>query len=213
MREVLRETGLAPGTLTLELTETAFSRDPEQMAVRLQELNDLDVELAVDDFGTGFSSLQHLQLFPIDMLKIPKPFIDGVGGGADDSALARAIIDIGQSLGMRVVAEGIERPEQLERLLELGCRFGQGFLLDRPMRPRCWRGGAGAEVRRRRRRAAPAPLTQSRAAWTSTSTTSSACCATPSATSPAARSPRRPRSSTAPSPSPTSSSRRWASSG
>ena len=133
VREVLRETGLAPGSLTLELTETAFSRDPEQMAVRLQELNDLDVELAVDDFGTGFSSLQHLQLFPIDMLKIPKPFIDGIGGAADDSALARAIIDIGLSLGMRVVAEGIERPEQLQRLLELRCRFGQGFLLDRPM--------------------------------------------------------------------------------
>jgi diguanylate cyclase (GGDEF)-like protein len=133
VREVLAETRLAPGSLTLELTETAFSRDPELLARSLQELNDLHVELAIDDFGTGFSSLQHLQLFPIDMLKIPKPFVDDVGGGVDESALARATIDIGQSLGMRVVAEGIERQEQLDRLRELGCRFGQGYLLGRPV--------------------------------------------------------------------------------
>lgn len=135
VRDALRESGLAPGSLTLELTETAFTRDPELMAAQLQRLNDLDVELAIDDFGTGFSSLQHLQHFPIDMLKIPKPFIDDLGGAGDDASLTRAIIDIGQSLGMRVVAEGIERPEQLERLLELGCRYGQGYLLDAPMQP------------------------------------------------------------------------------
>jgi len=117
----------------LELTETAFGSDARKMAELLQELSDLDVELAVDDFGTGFSSLQHLQLFPIDQLKIPKPFIDGLGEPGDDSALAKAILDIGESLGLRVVAEGIETPEQLERLRDLGCRYGQGFLLDRPM--------------------------------------------------------------------------------
>ncbi len=80
VREALRESRLAPGSLTLELTETAFSRDPEVMAAVLNELYELDVELAIDDFGTGFSSLQHLQHFPINMLKIPKPFIDDVGG-------------------------------------------------------------------------------------------------------------------------------------
>ncbi len=133
VRLVLAETGLIPASLTLELTETAFSRSPDLVAKALQELNDLDVELAVDDFGTGFSSLQHLQVFPIDMLKIPKPFIDDVGGYVDDSALARATIDIGHSLGLRVVAEGIERQEQLDRLVELGCRYGQGFLLGRPV--------------------------------------------------------------------------------
>jgi diguanylate cyclase (GGDEF)-like protein len=133
VREALRESGLAPGSLTLELTETAFSRDPEVMAATLGELNELDVELAIDDFGTGFSSLQHLQHFPINMLKIPKPFIDDVGGPADDSSLTRAIIDIGGSLNLRVVAEGIERQEQLDRLLDLDCRFGQGYLLGRPM--------------------------------------------------------------------------------
>ena len=133
VRSVLKDSGLKSGTLTLELTETAFGSDAKKMAQILQELSDLDVELAVDDFGTGFSSLQHLQLFPIDQLKIPKPFVDGLGGPGDDSALAKAILDIGESLGMRVIAEGIERPEQLERLRELGCRYGQGFLLDHPM--------------------------------------------------------------------------------
>ena len=133
VREVVASSGIRPGTLTLELTETAFGSDARKMAELLQELSDLDVELAVDDFGTGFSSLQHLQLFPIDQLKIPKPFVDGLGQPGDDSALAKAILDIGESLGLRVVAEGIEAPEQLERLRELGCRYGQGFLLDRPM--------------------------------------------------------------------------------
>ena len=133
VREILAGSGIRPGTLTLELTETAFGSDARRMAKLLQELSDLDVELAIDDFGTGFSSLQHLQLFPIDQLKIPMPFVDDLGRTGEDAALAKAILDIGQSLGMRVVAEGIERPQQLERLLELGCRYGQGYLLGRPI--------------------------------------------------------------------------------
>jgi EAL domain-containing protein (putative c-di-GMP-specific phosphodiesterase class I) len=103
------------------------------MARLLQRLSDLDVELGVDDFGTGFSSLRHLQHFPIDLLKIPKPFVDGLGSAGDDAALAKAILEIADSLGLRVIAEGIERAEQAERLRELGCRYGQGFLLHRPM--------------------------------------------------------------------------------
>lgn len=133
VREALEESGLAKDSLTLELTETAFTRDPEVMAATLQDLNELQINIAIDDFGTGFSSLQHLQHFPIDILKIPKPFIDSIGGASDDSSLTRAIIDISRSLGLTVVAEGIERHEQLERLLELNCRYGQGYLLGRPM--------------------------------------------------------------------------------
>ena len=133
VREVLASSGLRPGTLTLELTETAFGSDARKMAGLLQELSDLDVELAVDDFGTGFSSLQHLQLFPIDQLKVPKSFIDELGGPGGEFALTRAILEIGESLGIRVVAEGIESTEQLERLRELGCRYGQGYLLGRPV--------------------------------------------------------------------------------
>ena len=133
MASALRESGLRSGSLTLELTETAFGGDSRQTAELLQRLSDLDVELGVDDFGTGFSSLRHLQNFPIDLLKIPKPFVDGLGRPGDDAALARAILEIAHSLGLRVIAEGIERPEQADRLRELGCRYGQGFLIDRPM--------------------------------------------------------------------------------
>jgi diguanylate cyclase (GGDEF)-like protein len=129
----LESSGLRRGSLTLELTETAFGGDARRMAALLQRLSDLDVELGIDDFGTGFSSLRHLQHFPIDLLKIPKPFVDGLGSPGDDAALAKAILEIADSLGLRVIAEGIERPEQAERLRELGCRYGQGFLVDRPM--------------------------------------------------------------------------------
>jgi EAL domain-containing protein (putative c-di-GMP-specific phosphodiesterase class I) len=89
--------------------------------------------VAVDDFGTGYSSLQYLRRFPIDILKIDKAFVDDLGGGEDDAALARAIIDLGQSFELSVVAEGIEREEQRVRLLELGCKLGQGFLFARPV--------------------------------------------------------------------------------
>jgi predicted signal transduction protein with EAL and GGDEF domain len=129
----LEGSGLRPDSLTLELTESAFGGDAQQMAQLLQQLSDLDVELGVDDFGTGFSSLRHLQHFPIDLLKIPKPFVDGLGSAGDDAALAKAILEIADSLGLRVIAEGIERPEQADRLRELGCRYGQGFLIARPM--------------------------------------------------------------------------------
>jgi EAL domain-containing protein (putative c-di-GMP-specific phosphodiesterase class I) len=85
------------------------------------------VRIAVDDFGTGHSSLQYLQRLPIDTLKIPKPFIDGVAGGPERSALARAILDLAGALGLEVVAEGIEEAEQARELRRLGCRVGQGF--------------------------------------------------------------------------------------
>jgi diguanylate cyclase (GGDEF)-like protein len=129
----LQESGLDPQSLILELTETAFMEDTEAIAGRMQKLKALGVQLAVDDFGTGYSSLQHLRRFPIDVLKIDKSFVDGVGGASDDSALARAIIDLGGSFQLRVVAEGIETPDQLARLIELGCDLGQGFHFARPM--------------------------------------------------------------------------------
>ena len=109
--------------------------DVDAIAARLRELKRLGVQLAVDDFGTGFASLQHLRRFPIDVLKIAKSFVDELGGASDDSALARAIIDLGGSFQLRVVAEGIEQPEQLERLMQLGCDLGQGFHFAEPMTP------------------------------------------------------------------------------
>ncbi|HYU60707.1 MAG TPA: EAL domain-containing protein [Solirubrobacterales bacterium] len=131
----LAESQLDPHSLILELTETAFMEDVEEIAARLRELKVLGVQLAVDDFGTGYASLQHLRRFPIDVLKIAKSFVDELGGTSDDSALARAIIDLGGSFQLRVVAEGIEHPAQLDRLMELGCDLGQGFHFARPMEP------------------------------------------------------------------------------
>jgi EAL domain-containing protein (putative c-di-GMP-specific phosphodiesterase class I) len=101
--------------------------------VRLQELKRLGVRLSVDDFGTGYSSLQYLRRFPLDSLKIAKSFVDGVGGPSQDSAVARAIIELGTSFQLRVVAEGIEQAEQRAHLVDLGCSHGQGFLFARPV--------------------------------------------------------------------------------
>ena len=129
----VRAAGLDPCNLILEITETLLMHDVELVSDTLRRLKSLGVQLAVDDFGTGYSSLQYLRRFPIDILKIAKSFIDGIGRGADDATLARAIIDLGDSFQLRVVAEGIEQPEQVRRLLELGCEFGQGFHFSRPM--------------------------------------------------------------------------------
>jgi EAL domain-containing protein (putative c-di-GMP-specific phosphodiesterase class I) len=106
-------------------------QDLEGTVLKLQELKRLGLKLSVDDFGTGYSSLQYLRRFPLDSLKIAKSFVDGVGGPSQDAAVARAIIELGTSFQLRVVAEGIERPEQHAHLLELGCTHGQGFLYSR----------------------------------------------------------------------------------
>jgi len=91
------------------------------------------VQLAIDDFGTGYSSLSYLQRFPIDILKIARPFIEELGAGADKSALARAIIGLGDTLKLRTIAEGIETPAQVAALLELGCSMGQGYHFSTPL--------------------------------------------------------------------------------
>jgi EAL domain-containing protein (putative c-di-GMP-specific phosphodiesterase class I) len=102
---------------------------------RLRELKELGVRLAVDDFGTGYSSLQYLRDFPLDILKVAKSFVDGIADEAQGAALARAIVELGESCQLDVVGEGIELTEQREGLLELGCRLGQGFLFARPADP------------------------------------------------------------------------------
>jgi EAL domain-containing protein (putative c-di-GMP-specific phosphodiesterase class I) len=117
----------------LELTETVLMQDTEAAVVRLDELRRLDVRLAIDDFGTGYSSLRYLEQLPIDVLKVAKPFVDGLGSGAGEGAVARAIVDLARALDLDTVAEGIEHEQQAERLLELGCRLGQGFHFAHPM--------------------------------------------------------------------------------
>ncbi|MEV6926317.1 EAL domain-containing protein [Dactylosporangium sp. NPDC051485] len=133
VQQTLRHSGLPPHRLTLEITESLLSEDAEVAANRLAELKALGVRLAVDDFGTGYSSLSRLHAFPIDILKIPKPFVDGVARGPEHSALARAILDLAQALGLQVVAEGIEDAAQARELRRLGCPIGQGFHFSRPV--------------------------------------------------------------------------------
>jgi len=107
-------------------------RDTETMVGRMRALKALGVRLAVDDFGTGYSSLSYLHRFPVDILKIDKSFVDAVGSGRAEPALARAIVALGESLGLTTVAEGIEREAQRAGLVALRCELGQGYLFARP---------------------------------------------------------------------------------
>jgi diguanylate cyclase (GGDEF)-like protein/PAS domain S-box-containing protein len=133
VRDTLATSGVDPSLLTLEITETALVEESHAMMTRLRELKALGVRLAIDDFGTGYSSLSYLRQFPMDAVKIAKPFVDHVAEGADDSALARAIITIGETLELAVIAEGIESEQQMRQLRELGCQFGQGFYISQPL--------------------------------------------------------------------------------
>jgi len=130
VREALRLTGIDPSTLVLEITETVMMADPDMASDRLNELKELGVRIAMDDFGTGYSSLSYLSRLPVDILKMDRSFL---ASGDTDSGLAAAIIAIGDRLGLEVVAEGIEEPEQIGTLRDLGCELGQGFLFARPM--------------------------------------------------------------------------------
>jgi EAL domain-containing protein (putative c-di-GMP-specific phosphodiesterase class I) len=131
VEKALTESQLAPGSLILELTETVLMQDSDATIKQLLSLKRLDVRIAVDDFGTGYSSLRYLQRFPIDILKIAKPFVDGLVARVDDATMARAIADLSRTLGLWTIAEGIETEDQHHRLRALGCGLGQGFLFSR----------------------------------------------------------------------------------
>ncbi|MGW2014836.1 aminotransferase class I/II-fold pyridoxal phosphate-dependent enzyme [Streptomyces sp. NPDC001927] len=133
VRRTLSSSGLAPGSLVLELTETVLMRKDEQIRTTMRALRDLGVSLAIDDFGTGFSSLSYLREFPIDVLKVDKSFIDDITTDRQQVALVEGIVRIAEVLGLDVVAEGIEHEEQRELLAAMGCQYGQGFLFARPM--------------------------------------------------------------------------------
>jgi diguanylate cyclase (GGDEF)-like protein/PAS domain S-box-containing protein len=132
VREALEESGLAPERLTLEITESVLMADTDLAVQRLAELKALGIKLALDDFGTGYSSLSYLSKFPVDVLKMDRSFLrEGASKQASD--LANAVVALGSTLSLEVVAEGIELPEQWETLRELGCELGQGFYFARPM--------------------------------------------------------------------------------
>ncbi len=130
---ILRETGLPPACLELELTESILMREVNEALQILASLKNLGLSIAVDDFGTGYSSLNYLKQFPIDVLKIDRTFVDGLPSGEQDAQIARAIIAMAHSLNLAVIAEGVETHEQLEFLREHGCDEVQGYLFGRPM--------------------------------------------------------------------------------
>ncbi len=132
---ILAESGLAPPTLTLEMTESVLVQDVEATMGTLRALKALGVRLAIDDFGTGYSSLSYLRQFPIDILKIDRSFISSLDGSTDSMALVRSILNLSSTLRLETVAEGIEESEQREVLRELGAQQGQGYLFARPMAP------------------------------------------------------------------------------
>jgi EAL domain-containing protein (putative c-di-GMP-specific phosphodiesterase class I) len=133
VRTILSEAGLEARYLDLELTEGVLMEDAESTAAVLQELKTMGVQLAVDDFGTGYSSLSYLQQFPIDVLKIDQSFVHRITADPDGSSIVSAIIDMGKNLKQRVIAEGIETPEQLAFLRAHHCAEGQGYLFSHPL--------------------------------------------------------------------------------
>jgi diguanylate cyclase (GGDEF)-like protein/PAS domain S-box-containing protein len=132
VRDALEEAGLGPERLTLEITESVLMDDTELAVSRLRDLKALGVTLALDDFGTGYSSLSYLSRFPVDILKMDRSFLSD-GSTPEAHTLANAVVGLGATLSLEVVAEGIEELEQAETLRELGCDLGQGFLFARPM--------------------------------------------------------------------------------
>jgi EAL domain-containing protein (putative c-di-GMP-specific phosphodiesterase class I) len=132
VRDALADSGLDPASLTLEITETVMMTDTELVVQRLKELKELGVRLAMDDFGTGYSSLSYLSKFPVDILKMDRSFLRE-DASPETAGLATAVVSLGDTLNLEVVAEGIELSEQWTTLRDLGCEKGQGFFFARPM--------------------------------------------------------------------------------
>jgi EAL domain-containing protein (putative c-di-GMP-specific phosphodiesterase class I) len=135
VRTALESSGYRPGALTIEITETAIIQDTELSARQLASVRALGVRIAVDDFGTGFSSLTHLQYFPVDSLKIDRSFVASMLRGREAEALVHSLVQLGGALGIETLAEGIEDLAQLAHLRDEHCSSGQGFLFAEPLAP------------------------------------------------------------------------------
>jgi EAL domain-containing protein (putative c-di-GMP-specific phosphodiesterase class I) len=133
----LRRANIPERCLQLEVTETVFlGRGAEYVHRALALLSSRGVQIALDDFGTGYASLRHLKQFPVDIIKIDQSFVRDMNEDPGDEAIVRAVINLGRSLGIKVVAEGIETEAQATRLIDLECDFGQGFLFSRAIQAR-----------------------------------------------------------------------------
>ncbi|HEX8550298.1 MAG TPA: EAL domain-containing protein [Abditibacteriaceae bacterium] len=133
VRDILQETQLPPHLLNLEVTESVLMEDAESAAKMLRTLKELGICLSIDDFGTGYSSLSYLRRFPFDVLKIDRSFVQNLGTDPDDTAIVKAVISLANSLGLEVVAEGVEQLEQAVLLREMGCGQAQGYYYARPL--------------------------------------------------------------------------------
>jgi diguanylate cyclase (GGDEF)-like protein len=163
VREVLEETELTPSSLILEITESGLMQRTTGTIGRLTELRALGIHLAIDDFGTGYSSLSYLERFPVDSLKIDRSFIAELTPAGERPAIARAIVELGRTLGVRVVAEGIEQPDQADWLVSLGCQYGQGYLFSRPLGTDATEAFLAADASRRAQQRSTADLQADRA--------------------------------------------------
>jgi diguanylate cyclase (GGDEF)-like protein/PAS domain S-box-containing protein len=133
VRKVLGEFGIPPSSLRLEITESLIMDDPEAAVARCRGLRELGVGIDIDDFGTGYSSLSYLRRFPVDALKIDRSFVSRMDEHTEDLEIVRAIVSLATTLHIGTVAEGVETPEQAEKLRSLGCELGQGYLFARPL--------------------------------------------------------------------------------
>jgi diguanylate cyclase (GGDEF)-like protein/PAS domain S-box-containing protein len=129
----LNDSGIDPSSLVLEVTESVVMDNAEATLSLLNQLKKLGVRLAIDDFGTGYSSLIYLKRFPVDMLKVDRAFVSGLGSDSDDSAIVASVVSLARSVGIVAIAEGVETAEQLAALQDLGCGCGQGYLWSRPL--------------------------------------------------------------------------------
>jgi EAL domain-containing protein (putative c-di-GMP-specific phosphodiesterase class I) len=130
---ILKDVGVAAGLIELEVTETTLMRDPERARAAIQALNELGVRVAIDDFGTGYSSMTYLRKLAVAKIKIDKSFVMDMSVSRNDNVIVRSIIDLGHSLGLKVVGEGVETADTMAVLASLGCDYAQGFHLARPM--------------------------------------------------------------------------------
>jgi EAL domain-containing protein (putative c-di-GMP-specific phosphodiesterase class I) len=132
---LLCELGLPPRLLQLEITESLLMRDLERASTMLREMSEGGITIALDDFGSGYSSLSVLKALPIDILKIDQSFVRDLGKSAGDTAIVAAVVNMARALALRVVAEGVETPEQLALLKSLGCDEYQGYYYSKPLPP------------------------------------------------------------------------------
>jgi EAL domain-containing protein (putative c-di-GMP-specific phosphodiesterase class I) len=136
VESALRTSRLRPEQLVIEITEGTIISDQQATIAALRRLTRLGVSIALDDFGTGYSSLSYLRDLPVQIVKIDRSFIEHAGRGDADQLLLRSIIELSSALGLQTVAEGVERPEQLEQIQSMGCNLAQGFMFSRPLSAR-----------------------------------------------------------------------------